>query len=449
MLAIVTIASIAGAAEARQADAPRRPNIVVIVADDLGYADVGFHGGKQIPMPNLDRLAAEGVRFTNGYVSCPVCSPTRAGLLTGRYQQRFGHEFNPGPARIPDREEIGLPTTETTIAGVLKSAGYRTAVIGKWHLGYFPQYHPLKRGFDEFFGILGGGHQYLPPQAKPTSGIFRGEEEVNEPEYLTDAIAREAAAFIDRQHTKPFFLYLTFNAVHAPLQATDKYLERFKDLPNERRRTYAAMLSAMDDGIGIVLGRLAEHKLDENTLVFFVSDNGGPTQSTSAKNDPLRGVKGTVWEGGIRVPFVLRWKGRLAAGKAYEQPVIALDIAATAAAAAGTRLPADRPIDGVDLVPYVTGAKEGQPHRALYWRFGPQWAIRKGPHKLSKPRGEEVKLFDLASDIGETRDLSGANPELVKELTAEYEAWERELEEPRWQTPPRARARRRAAEKLN
>jgi arylsulfatase A-like enzyme len=418
--------------------APARPNIVFIAADDLGYAELGVQGCRDIPTPNIDSIAANGVRFTDGYVSCPVCSPTRAGWITGRYQQRFGHEFNPGPAQQAD-PNFGLPLNEVTLANQLKAAGYATGIVGKWHLGYRPEFHPQKRGFDEFFGFLGGAHPYLPtPGADP---ILRGTQPVEEREYLTEAFAREALDFIERHRNQPFFLYLSFNAVHAPLQATEKYLARFSQIQDQRRRTFAAMLSAMDDAVGRVLQRLREYKLEDNTLVVFISDNGGPTNNTSSRNDPLRGYKGQVLEGGIRVPFLMQWKARLPKGLVYREPVISLDIFPTVVAAAGASLPAN-PLDGVNLLPYLTGQSKGAPHHALYWRFGAQAAIRKGPWKMVRLADGQPQLYNLAEDIGESRDLASAQPAKLKELLEDWEAWNRQLSPPRWQQGARARRAR-------
>lgn len=270
-----------------------RPNILLIVADDLGYGDVGAHGCRDIPTPHLDSIAASGVRCTSGYVSAPQCGPTRAGLLTGRYQQRFGHEYN----RAPPGGAMDLG--ETTLADRLKAAGYATGLVGKWHLGLDEKHHPLQRGFDEFFGFLGGANPYLPRgPAGVVPRILRGREPVAEKAYLTDAFAREAVAFIDRHRKEPFFLYLAFNAPHGPLQATEKYLKRFETIEDEKRRTYAAMVSAMDDAVGAVLAKLRETGLDERTLIVFISDNGGPTDVNASSNAPFRGVKGEVREGG-------------------------------------------------------------------------------------------------------------------------------------------------------
>ena len=418
--------------------APARPNIVFIAADDLGYAELGVQGCRDIPTPNIDSIAASGVRFTDGYVSCPVCSPTRAGWITGRYQQRFGHEFNPGPAQQAD-PNFGLPLSEVTLANQLKAAGYATGIVGKWHLGYRPEFHPQKRGFDEFFGFLGGAHPYLPTLG--ADPILRGTQPVEEREYLTEAFAREALDFIERHRNQPFFLYLSFNAVHAPLQATEKYLARFSQTQDQRRRTFAAMLSAMDDAVGRVLQRLREHKLEDNTLVVFISDNGGPTNNTSSRNDPLRGYKGQVLEGGIRVPFLMQWKARLPKGLVYREPVISLDIFPTVVAAAGASLPAN-PLDGVNLLPYLTGQSKGAPHHALYWRFGAQAAIRKGPWKMVRLADGQPQLYNLAEDIGESRDLASAQPAKLKELLEDWEAWNRQLSPPRWQQGARARRAR-------
>ncbi|MFB3827534.1 MAG: sulfatase [Bryobacteraceae bacterium] len=414
--------------------AARKPNIVVIVSDDHGYAEMGVQGCKDIPTPNLDAMARAGTRFTNGYVSCPVCSPTRAGLMTGRYQQRFGHEFNPGPA-LTASGDFGLSLNETPLPAVMKSLGYTTGMFGKWHLGYRPEYHPQKRGFDEFFGFLGGAHSYLDWTGDKANPLLRGTQPVDEKTYLTDALAREALAFMDRHRTEPFFVYLPFNAVHAPLQSIEKYLARFQSIQDERRRTFAAMLSAMDDAVGRVRGFLRDSGLEENTLVFFISDNGGPTPSTSSRNDPLRGYKGQVLEGGIRVPYMVQWKGRIPAGKTYDQPVISLDILPTAVSAAGGRPAAN--LDGVNLLPYLTGKASGRPHDRLYWRFGPQAAIRAGDWKLLRTGGD-WELYNLAQDIGEAKNLAGSDPARVKELAAAWEQWNGQLVPPKWVSSRRA-----------
>lgn len=440
LFASLALAVLAGENLANASSQARRPNLVVLLADDLGYADVGFHGGKDIPTPHLDELAKQGVRCTNGYVTGPYCSPTRAGLLTGRYQQRFGHEFNPGGGK---GGEQGLPLTETTLADRLKSAGYATALIGKWHLGGSAKHHPRQRGFDEFFGFLGGAHSYFPTKA---ASLYRGTSLVEEKEYLTDAFAREATAFIDRNKDKPFFLYLAFNAVHTPMEANDPRLQKFSGIADKQRRTYAAMLSAMDDAVGRVVARLRAAGLEENTLLVFHSDNGGPTMRgttvNASSNEPLRGSKRTTLEGGIRVPFVVQWKGKLPAGKVYDAPVIQLDVLPTALAAAGVDVKPEWKLDGVNLLPFLGGSAKGQPHETLYWRFGTQMAIRHGDWKLVQydlaadgggaGQPSAAKLYNLATDLGERSDQAAANPAKVKELRAAWEKWNAQLAKPLW-----------------
>ena len=432
----------------------QKPNILLIVADDLGYADIGVNGCQDVPTPHIDSIAKNGVRFINGYVSGPYCSPTRAGLMTGRYQQRFGHEFNPGPANNAD-PEFGLPLTETPLPQRLKALGYATGMVGKWHLGYEPKFHPMKRGFDEYFGFLGGAHSYLDNGDK-INQVMRGTEPVKEVSYLTEMFGDEAVAFIERQKDKPWFLYLAFNADHAPMHATDKYLARFPGIKDPLRQKFAAMHAAMDDQIGRALETLRKNKLEENTLIFFISDNGGPTNVNASRNTPLRGFKAQTWEGGIRVPFLAQWKGKLPAGKVYEQPVIQLDFLPTVMAAAGAEVKADWKLDGVNLLPYLTGKQKGAPHAALYWRFGQQIAIRMGDWKLVKAPGanatqgefltaattEGAHLYNLASDIGEQNNLAEKEPGKRTQLAAAWDKWNAELIDAKW-IPQRAAQNRR------
>ncbi len=416
---------------------PSKPNILVIVGDDMGYADVGFQNCKDIPTRNLDALAASGVRFTSGYVSGPYCSPTRAGLLTGRYQNRFGHEFNPSGATS------GLPLTETTIADHLKGAGYATGLIGKWHLGSQEAMHPQKRGFDEFFGFLGGAHSYF-----NAGGIMRGTQPITELDYTTDAFGREAVKFIEQHKSQPWFLYLAFNAVHTPMDATQERLAKFPDIADKQRRTYDAMMLAMDDAIGRVRQKLADAELERNTLVVFISDNGGPTMPgttiNGSHNNPLRGSKRTTLEGGIRVPFVVSWPGHVKPG-VFDAPAIQLDIHATALAAAGATVNSEWKLEGVNLLPYLSGEKSSPPHDALYWRFGEQMAIRAGDFKLvrydanadtltGKPKQgvTPTKLYNLRDDIGETKDLAVTMPEKVQELQAQWDTWNKSNVKPLW-----------------
>lgn len=427
------------------AGADRKPNIIVIVADDLGYGELSVQGCKDIRTPNIDSIAKNGIRFTDGYVSCPVCSPTRAGLNTGRYQQRFGHELNPGPPGSASAA-FGLPLSETLLPARLKAAGYVTGMVGKWHLGYTDKYLPTDRGFDEFFGFLGGAHPYFGGGIEGPNAIMRGKTPVEEKEYLTDAFARESVSFIEKHKDEPFYLYLAFNAVHAPLQASDKYLKRFANIKDEKRRTFAAMTAAMDDAVGRVLRTLRKHSLEEDTLIFFVSDNGGPTRSTTSGNGPLRGYKGDVYEGGIRVPFFVQWKGHLPAGKIYNKPVISLDIAPTVLAAAGISAK-DAKFDGVDLLPFLKGSSQ-TPHSVLYWRYGEKYAVRKGDWKLVK-NGESVELYNLADDIGEKNDLSAKNPEKMKELSDLYAKWNAQLAPPLWKRQAPAKDQKSGRQRKN
>jgi len=418
----------------------RRPNILVILADDLGYASLGVQGCTDIPTPNIDSIAGAGVRFTSGYVTCPVCSPTRAGLLTGRYQQRFGHEFNPGPPQTAG-EAFGLDPNERTLAERLKALGYATGMVGKWHLGYRPECSPTARGFDEYLGFLAGSHPYI--LAAGQEPILRGTEPVEETEYLTDAFGREAVAFIGRHQDEPFFLYLPFNAVHAPLQAAEPYESRFTGIADPTRRTFAAMLSAMDDNVGRVLAKLREARLEEDTLVLFLSDNGGPTPRTTSANTPLRGFKAQMWEGGIRVPFLMQWKGRLPAGQVYDAPVSSLDVMPTVVAAAGEKVPTEWALDGVDLVPCLLESGHTGPHQTLCWRMGERHAIRDGDYKLVVESGVPApQLFNLAEDISEQHDLAADMRDKLAELSGKWEAWNAQMIAPKWGGRGAAPARR-------
>ncbi len=420
-----------------------RPNVIVILADDLGYGDLGCHGCKDIATPHIDSLAAGGIRCTSGYAAHSFCSPTRASLMTGRYQHRFGHENN--PKWDPADEKLGLPLSQVTIADVMKQAGYVTGAIGKWHLGAAPQFHPNKRGFTDYFGFLGGGHMYLPTPKGSIEyliPLMRNQENIEENDYLTDAFSREAVAFIERNRSKPFFLYLAYNAVHGPLQAPPKYLDRFKGIADQNRRTYAAMLSALDDGVGAVLARLADLKLDGNTLVFFLSDNGGPIGPNSSTNTPLRGAKGQLFEGGIRVPFLVQWKGVLRPGL-YDEPVSTIDLLPTIAAVCGARVPDSAKLDGESIMPQLLGRTTRVPHERLFWRVGggASWAVREGNLKLVHG-GQTDQLFDLSQDISEQTNLAGQQREIVVRLTQAYEEWNRENVAPLWQNPQPARQRK-------
>jgi arylsulfatase A-like enzyme len=446
-LGFVAAFSIASRSTVAAPPAPAKPNVIVFLCDDTGYGEFGFQGNTEIPTPNIDSIARNGVRFTAGYVSGPYCSPTRAGLLTGRYQTRFGHEFNGGgPA---GGEEFGLPLSEKTIADRLKALGYATNAVGKWHLGGPPKYLPTKRGFDEFYGTVANSPFFKPPHFVDSRVSPEEVRAVTDEDfYTTDAYAQRAVDWMGKQEGKPYFLYLPFNAQHAPLQATKKYLDRFPNISDEKRRTFAAMMSAMDDAVGRVLEQVRAMKAEENTLIFFLADNGGPTASTTSTNGPLRGFKSTTNEGGVRVPFCAQWKGQIPAGAVYEKPIIQLDILPTAIIAAGGTIDPAWKLDGVDLMPHLKAndtatPAAAAPHEMLYWRFGEQWAIRKGDWKLVASRIDQnqPRLINLATDIAEANDLSSQQPDKLKELKADYEAWNKEQTERLWKPAPAKKKR--------
>ncbi|MCU0795985.1 MAG: sulfatase-like hydrolase/transferase [Akkermansiaceae bacterium] len=396
----------------------RKPNVVVILSDDAGYHEFSCQGNANIPTPRIDSIAKAGVRFTQAYVSGTVCSPSRAGLLSGRYQQRFGHELNIPPAYS---ETNGLPLTETLLPRVLKDAGYRTIALGKWHLGYAPKFHPMERGFTDYYGFLQGSRSYW-PLAKPgrLNCLMLDREPVEKEsfEYMTDHLAEKAAEYMGRHKDHPFFIYLAFNATHGPLHATEA------DLAKAGGNKVKAMTIALDRAVGIVLDALETQGLTKDTLVFFLNDNGG---ASGRNNKPLRGHKGSSWEGGIRVPFLVQWPGTIPSAQVKSEPVIALDIFPTALAAAGIGKSPGKPLDGIDLLPLMTGKTENPTPRTLYWKTGSPWAVRDGDLKLvggnpGQAPGE-AKLFDLSQDIGETQDLAKERPDEVKRLQALYQNW--------------------------
>ena len=315
------------------------PNVVLILTDDAGYADFGFTGCTDFKTPNIDRIAEEGVTCTNGYVTASVCCPSRAGLMTGRYQQRFGHEVNL-LAGTKAYQTLGLPRSEPTLADRMRSEGYATGALGKWHLGVSEGFHPLDRGFDEYYGCLSGSRSYWAYDQIPkhNRGLMRNREiiapEPADDYYFTDALTDEAVDFIHRHADEPFLLYVSYTAVHTPMHATEEMLDRHQDVKPERRRKLAAMTSSLDDGVGRILDAIDEDGLDEETIVIFVNDNGGATNNASS-NGIYRGMKGSKWEGGIRIPYAVRWPGTLPAGSTFDHPVSTLDIVPTAVAAAG------------------------------------------------------------------------------------------------------------------
>jgi arylsulfatase A-like enzyme len=376
---------------AKAAAAVSKPNILIILSDDQGFADVGFNGCKDISTPNLDRLADSGIRFSNGYVTHPTCSPSRAGLLTGRCPQRFGHEQNPW--FDPNDHREGLPTTETLLPQFLRDAGYVTGWIGKWHLGAAPEFCPERRGFMETFGFIGGGHHYLNWKSGPDEyniPIERNGQPVTVTNHLTIAFGDEGATFIRRHTAQPWFLYFAPNAPHNPLEPTPERLAKFKSIPDLKRRKYAAQVSLLDDAVGKLMAALHDTGQDKRTLVFYFSDNGGPLgkSGNGSSNLPLRAGKGTVYEGGVHVPFVISWPGKLPAGGTYDLPVSSLDVFPTALALAGVPSPMNKIYDGVNLLPFLTGANTNAPNHDLFWRFGggSQLAMRGGDYKLVRFR---------------------------------------------------------------
>lgn len=421
----------------------QNPNVIVIVADDMGYNDVGFNGCQDIPTPNIDRIAKAGVVFSSGHVSFGVCSPSRAGLLTGRYQYRFGYERN--PLYVPSDSMMGLPLTEETMADVLGRSGYNNMIIGKWHLGTHKSLHPLKRGFNEFFGFLGGGHQYLPEKwtlqnPEDANGetesyrtkLNRNYTPVEETEYITDAFSREAVTFVERSKKKPFFLYLAYNAPHTPLQATEKYLSRFQNIQNLKRRTYAAMVSALDDGVGRLLDKLKETGQFDNTIIVFLSDNGGPVSDNGSNNAPLRGQKGSVFEGGIRVPFAMQWTGKIPANLTYDKPIIALDILSTVLANIKGAAKPKNPLDGIDLLPFLTNKNSKAPHDFLFWRMFDRgnYAIINKDEKKMVVLKDSLYLYDLKKEINEKNNIIDKEKALTEEIGKARTAWEKGMISP-------------------
>ncbi len=454
LFAIALATCVLGRGQAREepaaAGTPARPNVVVLLADDLGYGDLSCYGG-WIPTPNIDALARSGARFTAAYAAAPVCTPSRAGLLSGLHPQRFGVEFNTGPNPEALEEGTGMPGTVVTLPERLKGLGYVTACLGKWHLGMRPEMHPSAQGFDEFYGFLGPSHPYLPgdpfderdplhrlpaeghrrpaPDARDEHGALPSGDE--EREYLTAALAREAASFFARHRAEPFFLYVAFNAPHVPYQAEERWLARFPELTGEKR-TYAAIVGALDEAVGQVLAALEREKLGEKTLVFFLSDNGAVPVHGPGSNAPLNLGKAFLLEGGVRVPLLARWPGRIDAGATVERPVSQLDIAPTVLGLAGAAPEILGGLDGRELFPLAGAAgAAGAGSRAFCWRLGPSAAIRLGDLKLLTSR-QNRWLFDLARDPGETRDLSGDDPVRTERLERELERWLATLPPPAW-----------------
>ena len=403
-----------------------RPNIILILADDAGYADFGFMGS-DIPTPHLDQLAESGVLCTDAHLTATVCSPSRAGLITGRYQQRFGHEANIPPPHL------GMDPAEKTLGDALKLAGYVTGYIGKWHLGSSEAYHANQRGFDEFWGFLGGSRSYFFEEdgddlVEQEREILHNHEHVDFQAYLTDAFTDQSVKFIETHRDHPFFLFLSYNAVHTPMHANEKDLLRFQDHPRAR---LAAMTWAMDRGVGKILSKLEELDLTENTLIFFLSDNGGAANNQSS-NLPLKGFKGNKYEGGHRTPLIVSWPSILPSGTSYDKLTSSLDLFATSLAAAGRVSSPGKIPDGVNLIPYLTGEKDTAPHEILFWRKEKMAAVRQGDFKLIRLDGYGYRLYNLAEDPGEIHDLSEKDTLKLQELILALENWEKDLVQPLW-----------------
>lgn len=463
----------------------QRPNVVLIMADDLAKFGLSLYGGTEIQTPHLDSIGADGVTFTEGYVTAPVCSPSRAALITGRYQQRFGYELQPNSRytrnrmeylvfrylidtghmtpilhdSVPNRaamEEQGLPPSEVTLSELLQASGYTTSITGKWHLGHTREYFlPQSRGFDSHYGFYEAFTLYAPTddpdivnfrhknfaikhiwsqKRKGPCAIVRNDRVIDEPGYLTFRIADEAVEHIEKQSESedPYFLYVPFSAPHTPFQAPRGYYEMFAHVDDEAMRVYYAMIKALDDSVGRILDAVDASGEADNTMIFFLSDNGAATY-TGASNAPLKAGKFSYFEGGIAVPFMARWPGVIEPGTIYTHPVSALDLFTTCTAAAGIPLPDDRPVDGRNLLPFMTGEQSGPVHKALFWRAGYIRAIRAGRWKmLLNDRDDTVLLYDLQADVSESRNLADDSPNVVEMLRDRIEEWETGLEPPAW-----------------
>ena len=417
-----------------------KPNVILLFADDAGYADFGFHGSHTMITPNLDQLAKEGVTCTQGYVSDPTCGPSRAGIITGKYQQRFGFEENNVPGYMSevsaaDGEKMGIPVEETTMGQYMQSVGYKTAFYGKWHVGGADIFHPNRRGFDEFYGFRGGARSYFEYKNPPRELLNKMERNFNnfeEPKkYLTDALADEAVDFIERSKKEPFFAFVSFNAVHTPMDAKPEDLAKFPHLEG-KRKIVAAMTLALDRACGKIIDKISELGLEDNTIIVFTNDNGGPTDKNASSNYPLSGTKSNHLEGGIRVPFIVKYPNRIQPNSKYHKPVSTLDLLPTFYAEAGGDLIEVTDIDGVNLLPYLEGDKQDRPHQRLFWKKQARAALREGDFKLIRYPDRPAELYNIEDDPREMNNIADLYPERVKKMYKLIFRWESTLERPRW-----------------
>lgn len=438
------------------ATSAERPNILLILADDLGYADVGFNNGApDIKTPNIDKLAANGLQFAQAYTAHPFCGPSRAALMTGLYPHKIGSQFNL-PAAGSD---FGISLKEPFISKVLQDSGYFTGAIGKWHLGEAPEFHPNKRGFDEFFGFLGGGHVYFPEKYLPKydSMIKRNAKNIwnyllpmerngveeRQTEYVTDFLSTEAISFIDKAKGKsqPFFLYLAYNAPHTPLEAKEDDLALFSDIKDIKRRTYVAMVYAMDRGIGRITARLKANNQLDNTLIVFLSDNGGKT-SQGGRNFPLKEGKGSVQEGGYRTPMLFHWPAKIKSGTQYPHPVLAIDFYPTFVQLAQAKLPNGKELHGKKMWPHIINGTEVHKNEAFYVlrhrEKGSDVASRKGQWKAISNGNKGWRLYNIYDDMAENNDLSSKHPNILKDMVEEMHQWTKSNSKPNWFHAPSA-----------
>ncbi|WP_017256971.1 sulfatase-like hydrolase/transferase [Pedobacter arcticus] len=399
-----------------------KPNVIIILADDAGYIDFGFMGSEDLKTPNIDKLAEGGVVFTDAHVSSTVCAPSRAGLMTGKYQQRFGFEAN-------GTGKFGLSDDVKTMADMMKTNGYKTYALGKWHLGSAVSDQPNQRGFDDFYGFLAGSRSYFeiknPSEDKMLQHNGRNVEHAG---YMTDILGDEAVKYAEQSKDEPFFMYLAFNAVHTPMEAKTEDLERFKNHP---RQELAAMTWSLDENVGKLIHKLEDLGIRDNTLIYFLSDNGGSPENTS-KNGPLKGFKGNEFEGGHRVPFVVSWPAKIKGGVKFNGLSSSLDIFPTSLAAGGITKPTGLLLDGANLLPFLMDKKTGVPHHMLFWRKLEESSARIGDQKLISLERYGSVMYNLKNDLGETKDISKTNKKIFDEIMSAYKNWESKMMPPLW-----------------